>query len=180
MTNRTRDNSLGVGTYFAADAHVGLGRRLLSQIIDVAVLISVSILLWIASVLLFPNPGRAFLLAMVVVTWAYLAVAKQSKIRTIGFRLTNARIVTLRGQKPSILRMTFRLLLWMFGPFNFLFDLIWIGPDNDRRTLRDCFAGTCVVNNDAEPLGTAEIHLVYYNALGFNLVYPRVCRPDGT
>ena len=86
MASRVRDNSLGVGAYFAAEAYVGLGRRLLIQIIDVAVLIIVSILLWIASVLLFRDPDGAFLLAIVVVTWAYLAVVEQSKMRTIGFR----------------------------------------------------------------------------------------------
>ena len=75
---------------------------MLIQIIDPTVLIVVGILLRIASVLLFRDPDGAFVLAIVVVTWTYLAVVKQSKIRTIGFRLTNARIVTLCGQKPSI------------------------------------------------------------------------------
>lgn len=106
MVSRVRDNSLGVGTYFAAEAYVGLGRRLLIQIIDAAVLVVVSIVLSIVSVLLFRDPDGAFLLAMVVFTWAYLAVVKQSKMRTVGFRLANARIVTLRGQRPSILAET--------------------------------------------------------------------------
>lgn len=72
--------------------------------------------------------------------------------------------------------MTFRMLLWAFGPFNLLFDLLWSGIDDDRQTLRDRFAGTCVVKNRAEPIGTAEIHLTYYYAFGFALMYPRVMR----
>ena len=73
--------------------------------------------------------------------------------------------------------MTFRLLIWLLGPFNLLFDLFWSSLDDDRQTLRDRFAGTCVFNNQAEPIGTAEIHLTHYNAFGFALIYSRVMRP---
>ncbi len=176
--SRRRDNSLGDGVYFASDAYVGIGRRLLILIVDAAVLIFAYILFWSACFFLLHDPVGPFLLAVVAITWIYLAVVKQSELRTVGLRMTDARVVTLRGQKPSILRMTFRMMLWMFGPFNFIYDLVWTGPDNECRTLRDCFAGTCVVNHTAKSVGTAEIHLVHYHAFGFNLTYPRACRPN--
>lgn len=177
MAQRRRDNSLGVGTYFAAEAHVGFSRRVLILIIDLGVLICAGGVLWIAMVAVLRDPDSSFFLTYIALVWLYLAVLKQSRIRTIGLRLTGARVVNLRGQRPSILRMTFRLLLWAFGPFNLIYDLIWMGADNDLRTLRDCFAGTCVINNEAQPAGTAEIHLVYYHAFGLILMYPRVTRP---
>lgn len=74
-------------------------------------------------------------------------------------------------------RMTFRMLLWTFGPLNLLFDLLWSGIDDDQQTLRDRFAGTCVVRKRAKPIGTAEIHLIHYYAFGFALMFPRVMRP---
>ena len=42
------------------------------------------------------------------------------------------------------------------------------------------YAGTCVVKKHAKPIGTAEIHLIYYNAMGFAFAFPRVMAPmDG-
>jgi uncharacterized RDD family membrane protein YckC len=76
--------------------------------------------------------------------WIYEVVLKRSAMRTIGYRLTGCRIVNLQGQPPSLFALTFRAFLWMFGPFNLLFDLFWCGIDDDRQTLRDRFAETCL------------------------------------
>jgi len=81
-----------------------------------------------------------------------------------------------------MMRMTFRMLLWVYVALNKLFallflDLFWSGVDDDRQTLCDRFAGTCVVKSASEPSGSAEIHLAYYTACGFVFVYPRVMRP---
>jgi uncharacterized RDD family membrane protein YckC len=104
-------------------------------------------------------------------------VLKPSHWRTLGYRLTGVKIVTIRGERPSVLRMTFRALLWTFGPFNLLLDLLWLGPDSEHQSLRDCYAGTYVVRVDSQPIGRAAVHVAYYNALGFSLMYPRVVRP---
>ena len=119
----------------------------------------------------------AVVLSALGLVWFYLAVLKPSKVRTVGYWLLGCRIVDLRGQKPSILRMRFRSILWVFGPFNLLFDLIWCGIDDDRQSLRDRFVGTCVVRNRAVPIGNGEIHLAYFNAMGYALVFPRVVHP---
>jgi uncharacterized RDD family membrane protein YckC len=146
-------------------------------IVDLTVLVGCALLLGMASVVLSSDSDVAFALLFIGFTWAYLTVVKASRIRTVGYRLAGARIVNLRGRRPSVMRMTFRLLLWVFGPLHLVLDLLWSGIDDDCQTLCDRFAGTCVVNSRAEPIGKAEIHLVHYNAFGFALMYPRVMRP---
>lgn len=67
--------------------------------------------------------------------------------------------------------------MWMFGPFNVVMDLLWLGADTESQSLRDCYLGTYLIKRSARPLGRAPLHLTRYNALGFALAYPRVCRP---
>ncbi len=176
MTTGKRDTSIGVGVYFALDDYVGIMRRVVILVVDLAVLIVMYIVFAALFTTLAGDLNGTFILIYLLCVWAYLTVIKASRIRTVGYWLTGSRILNLRGKRPSIFRMTFRMLLWAFGPFNLLFDLLWSGIDDDRQTLRDRFAGTCVVKNRAEPIGTAEIHLTYYHALGFALMYPRVMR----
>jgi len=123
-----------------------------------------------------PDQSGMFFWGWLVFAYLYLTLLKASRVRTLGYKLTGSKIVNLRGQRPSIIWMTFRLALWIGGPFSFLFDLFWSGIDDDRQTLRDRFAGTCVVNTNAEPIGESEIHLAYFTAGGFNLMYPKVMR----
>ncbi len=180
MATRKRDTSLGTGVYFAANEYVGIMRRVVILVVDLAVLVGVYIGFATLFIAITGDLNGTFILIYVGFAWAYLTILKASRIRTVGYWLTGSRILNLRGKRPSIFRMTFRVLLWAFGPFNLLFDLLWSGIDDDCQTLRDRFAGTCVVNNHAEPIGTAEIHLTHYNAFGFALMYPRVMRPKNT
>ena len=183
---RRRDNSLGEGVYYRDDAYAGLVRRLMVIAIDSLFLFVIGVVLWIV-LLCFAwdiksgdfhwDPNGVLWLTWLVVAWFYLSVLKPSKWRTVGYRLTGLKIVGIRGQRPSIVRMTFRMLLWLFGPFNLLLDLMWLGADSEHQSLRDCYAGTYVVRCDAEPVGKAQVHLAYYNAFGFSLMYPRVVRP---
>lgn len=173
MTTRTRDTSLGVGVYFAPEDYVGILRRAVIVVVDLAVLV----LLFFAVAVLGGVLNGTLTLVYLFCVWAYLTVVKASRIRTVGYRLTGARILNLRGTRPSVFRMTFRLLLWLLGPFNLVVDLLWSGIDKDRQTLCDRYAGTCVAKARAEPIGTAEVHLACYCALGLALWYPRVARP---
>jgi uncharacterized RDD family membrane protein YckC len=118
-----------------------------------AVLIASLTLLWL---LVINGPPIAFVAAVFAVFWAYEVVLKRSTVRTVGYRLTGCRIVNLQGERPSLFALTFRSLLWLFGPFNLLFDLLWCGIDDDRQTLRDRFAETCLINEGAMPIGTGE------------------------
>ena len=178
MTTHNHDTSLGVGVYFAPDDYVGIMRRIAILLIDLAVLIIVYVLFAVLLIPIVGNRNGSMGLLYFGVVWAYLTMLKSSRIRTVGYRLMGARIINLRGGRPSMFRMTFRLLLWALGPFNLLFDLLWSSVDDDRQSLRDRIAGTCVVNTQAEPIGTAEIQLKYYYAFGLALMYSRVMRPQ--
>jgi len=177
MRAHTRDTSLGTGVYFSPGDYIGITRRMIILAVDVFVLVLGYIVFGTLYIgITGHDPSGTFHWSYLGLAWSYLTILKASRLRTVGYRLTGARILNLRGEQPSFLRMTFRLLLWLFGPFNLVFDLFWAGNDEDRQTLRDRFAGTCVVKRSAHPVGTGEIHFAYYNALGFNLMYPRVVR----
>ncbi len=110
--------------------------------------------------------------------WGYLAVLKPSRFRTPGYWITDAKIITLEGQRPSPFRMTQRLLwmvLWGIGwPISFYLDWLWTTIDDDRQMLRDLYAETRLVRNSAAPLGTGRISYVFYTGLGLTLTYARV------
>lgn len=132
------------------------------------------VVLWI---IIGGRPPVVFTVAVFGITWLYAVLLKRSPLRTVGYWLTGCQLVNLQGQRPSLFALTLRSLLWMLGPFNLLLDLIWCGIDDDRQTLRDRFAGTCLVNVGAIPIGTGEIHLTYFDIGSFNLMYPRVVHP---
>lgn len=177
MTQRERDRTLGDGVYFASDDYVGLGPRIIAFIVDSFVLIA---MLWILALVWVNTIGeysRVFYLIGIAVLWGYLVPLKRTDFRTLGYRVVGCKLITLQGKRPSNLMLTFRTMLWMFGPCNFLIDLIWCGIDDDRQTMRDRYSHMCLVRNTAEPLGDGEIHLAYFNAFGYNLMYPRVVHP---
>jgi uncharacterized RDD family membrane protein YckC len=177
MASRTRDRSLGDGVYFVADDYIGLGPRILILVVDGVVLAAGVWLLAFLWLNLRRNYDGVFACVVTLAIWLYLVPLKRSDIRTIGYRLTRAKLVTLKGQRPSLFMLTFRSLLWMFGPCNILFDLIWCGIDDDRQTMRDRFSNMCLVRNDATPIGTGEVHLAYFTAFGYALAYPHVVHP---
>jgi uncharacterized RDD family membrane protein YckC len=178
MPTRHRDHSLGEGVFFAPEEYAGVGRRILIVLVDSMVIvcatIALAVLLFLASDYIGERTCFYCWVLHLILVWAYLTVIKTSRIRTVGYWVAGTKIIDLNGKRPSLVRMTFRLMLWIFGPFSFFFDLIWVGVDPDRQTLRDRFAGTCVVANRAEPLGRGEIHLAYFNAGGFAISYPHV------
>ena len=71
-----------------------------------------------------------YVIVPLVLAWLYLAVLKPSRIRSPGYWVTGARIVTINGGRPSPFCMTLRLasaLLWLFAaPIGFFFiDILW-------------------------------------------------------
>jgi uncharacterized RDD family membrane protein YckC len=177
MPPRRRDTSLGNGVYYAPNDYVGIGRRVIAFFVDgfvLTLILSIFLLIWI---IVGGGPPLLFTALVMLLTWLYIVFCKRSPLRTLGYRLAGCRLVNLQGQRPSLFALTLRSLLWMFGPFNFLLDLIWCGIDEDRQTLRDRFAETCLINDGAAPIGTGEIHLTYFDIGTFNLFYPRVVHP---
>jgi uncharacterized RDD family membrane protein YckC len=177
MAIRQRDTSLGTGVFYHPDDYVGIGRRFVVLIVDslvLAVAMACFVIVW---VVVIDGPPLLFTVGIFAVFWVYEVPLKRSALRTVGYRLAGCRIVNLRGEPPSLFALTFRSLLWLFGPFNLLFDLLWCGIDDDSQTLRDRFAETCLINERATPIGEGEIHLTYFDIGYFNLYYARVTHP---
>jgi uncharacterized RDD family membrane protein YckC len=174
---RQRDTSLGKGVYYAPGDYVGIGRRFIIFLVDGLVLGAILFCLVVIWILVRTGPPVIFTVAVFAATWLYAVPCKRSPLRTVGYWLTGCRLVNLQGRPPSLFALTVRSLLWMFGPFNLLFDILWCGLDEDRQTLRDRFAGTCLINDGATPIGTGDIHLTYFDIGSFNLAYPRVVHP---
>jgi uncharacterized RDD family membrane protein YckC len=172
------NGTLGEGVYYATVDYAGILRRALGQAVDLGVTLFVG---WVLFSAFAAGPPQAdgfrkpFLMTLAF-AYIYLTVIKPSPLRSLGYMLTDTKVVTLRGQRPSILRMTFRLLLWILGPFNVLYDLIWMGISDDRQCLRDMYAGTYVIKAHAQPAGRGNIHLAPFFALGYALMYPKVTR----
>lgn len=180
MKHRQRDHSLGDGVYYSADDYIGLGPRILILIVDTFVLIAIVWLIAFAWVNTVGDYNRIFVGIIAFAIWLYVVPLKRSTFRTIGYRMTGAKLVTLKGKRPSLFMLSFRSLLWILGPFNLLFDLIWCGIDDDRQTMRDRFSNMCLVRNHANPIGSGEVHLAHFNAFGYALRYPHVVHPKPT
>ena len=168
----------GEGVYFPARDYASVQTRLLILLVDVAVLW----LVWIVLALALPLLSLCYadyssmVLSRLLVVYLYLVPLKVSPVRTVGFRLAGVKIVTLKAVRPSILRMTFRLFLWLF-PFNVVYDLLWLAGDECRQSIRDKVSGTYVIKNNAVALGVRPIRLVYLFCFGLNLACLEVKRP---
>ena len=177
------DESLGNGVFFARDSYAGLMRRILVMLIDGMVLIAAGVAIWVPLVMLLwdPQTGRTpdalFFMLWTALIWFYLTIIKRSRCRTVAYRLLGLQIVTTCGTRPTLAVMTLRLLIWVFGPFSFILDLLWVGVDTEQQTLRDCYAGTYVVRANSQPVGVGPMHLTRYFGAGLALSYPRVIRP---
>ncbi|MCR9234446.1 MAG: RDD family protein [bacterium] len=185
MAGVSRDRSLGDGVYFAPEDYIGLRRRVVIFLVDATVLLGVLFALAFFSLFLSEDyvdeeSGKGLSWIWFACIWFYLTVIKASRLRTVGYWVTGARIITLRGTKPSVWRMTYRALLNFYSPLNLVYDLLWVGVDRDRQSLTDRFAGTCVVRKRAEPVGRAEIHYTYYTGMSFLYFYPCVVLPRET
>ena len=172
-----RENSLGQGAFYRPADYIGLLPRIGILVVDIVTLAGLYIATGVIAFNATEISDDQFVCAFLALVWIYMAVLKPSPVRTAGYWLFGAKIVNLKGERPSILRMTFRFLLCLFGPFSFLFDLFWVSADDQRQTLRDRFAGTCVVKHSAEPIGAAEIKFVFFSAMGLSLMYQQVTAP---
>lgn len=178
------DNSLGDADYYAIEAYAGFGKRLLVLIIDSSVIFAAGAMFSLASYAMWvsarfaTDPTGYFWLCYLGLIWIYLGPIKRSRVGTLAYMMLGLRIVSAKGGPPGLLAMTMRMVMWMFGPFNFVLDLLWLGADTESQSLRDCYLETYVVSKSAQPIGRAPVHLARYTAMGFVLSYPRVCRPN--
>jgi len=170
------DNNLGLGVKFEDGAYLGLFSRLILVLVDsfiafIVLIIGISIDLWLIETTSNYASYYATYSSMLV-TYVYLTFLKTSKFGTFGQLFTKSKILAIYGKKPTQLKMSFRLFIWVLGPFNFISDLVFLTMIKEKRTLRDCYCDTIVVKKGAEPI---EINIpVKFNrvfAMGLNLMY---------
>lgn len=171
--NLQREN----GVYYNTCDYAGILRRLFSEVVDLVALIILAILLFILG-LCSDWIAEAFIPLFLLLCYAYLAILKATRWGTLGYILAGVRLVNLQGQQASIWRSSFRLGLLLLGPIYFLFDFLWVGNDPNRQSIRDKFAGTCVVRRKATPAGRGPIHYMTYYVMAYTLVFPEVIRKD--
>lgn len=177
------DNSLGEADYYDQNVYAGFGTRLIVMLIDSIVIVLLAIVSWVPFLVLImteviqTDPSGYYWLTLLAAIWLYLAPIKRSDFGTLGYRLFGIKLVSAKGGRPSLMNMTMRMMMWMFGPFNIVLDLLWLGADTESQSLRDCYLGTYLIKRNATPIGRAPVHLTRYNAMGFALAYPRVNRP---
>lgn len=162
------------GVLYANSDYAGLFRRFIIVTVDGGVILAAwSLLVWLWYIVIDPT-GNSYDLCVgswFVFIYLYLVVLKPSPVRTVGFWITGVRIVDYRGHSPSILRMTFRVFLWLLGPLNPIVDFFWLGGDRHRQTLRDKIAGTYVIKCCASPVSSGRRRATYFNLMGWNLIF---------
>ena len=167
------------GVLYESRDYLGFWKRVLISVLDVAVVV-VSAVLLIAiaeTVLGMDSEARNGLLVTAVfgaVATAYLIFLKRSTARTLGYRMFRARIVNLRGERPTVWQMFQRLGFMVFGPGNYVIDLAWIAQEGTKQALRDKWAGTYVVRAGAKPRAEGDIATPLHNLLGFSMFFDEV------
>ena len=166
------------GVYYRTADCSGVFRRLFIQAVDFVALAALIAGLWwgtgFSEVL-----DEALVPASFALGYAYLAGLKATRFGTLGYLLADVRLVDLQGRQASLWRSTFRFGFLVFGPLNLLFDLIWVGGDPNRQSIRDKFAGTYVIRRRAIPAGRGPIDYKTYFLMSYSLVFPEVVRrPD--
>ncbi len=180
------------GVYFATKDYASLPKRIIVAVIDLTILILFAWLVswlwsfwaespnveviaefgWLSAALFNPT----YFWVITGTAYFYLSIAKRSETRTVGYRVVGLKIIDENGRKPSLFKMSFRFILLVFGPFHLLVDLIWLGGDEGRQTLRDKFVGTYVIREDAKPIGVGNIEYVSYNFMGLSLLFREIKR----
>ncbi len=186
------DSGTKDGVYHKIEDYGSLLRRLLAIAADLVLLILLSLLIaWIWSFfaeapeldsafkygwlsMAFISPG--YFWCCLFVSYIYMTVVKASKLRTVGYRITGLRVVNLHGMRPSIFQMTWRFILLAYGPIDLIADLIWLGGDDNRQTIRDKIAATYVIRPDAVPIGTGTVIRRNNFLLGWSFIFQEVKR----
>ncbi len=166
-----------IGVFYRREDYLGVGWRLLIDIIDTLTALIFSLFATIVLLLLLPAnraAGITVLAAWLLLWFGYFVLLKRSRVRTLGYILARAQVVNLRGERPSILSLLGRLLFVVGGPANFLIDLLWISSDPSRQAIRDKFAHTYVIRKGATPLGTGRIVYRTYVMMGTTFLFQEV------
>ena len=178
------DQSLNenIGIYYSSKDYAGFSKRVLAWAVDlIVILIAIGFYTFI-----FLNYSSSQEYEIKILFWislitchVYLAVLKNTEHSTLGFKLTDIKVVDLYGKRPSFFKMTFRFFLLVLGPFEFIIDILWLTGEDTKQTLRDKFVGTYVVKRGIEPIGTGKIIQSNLCVMGWNLLFSEVAIPEG-
>ena len=177
MRSSMEDNNCGV--IYKEKDYVGLWRRMLIVILDLVVIALIFIIGFFLESYFYAQTVVDDLIfssyICVGISFFYLTIVKSSKLGTLGQIITRTKIIDLKGKRPNAFQMVFRLLLWLFGPVNFIYDFAFIGFNSEKRTLRDCLSDTIVVYKKSVPIATnGKIGYSRVFVFGFNILYARV------
>lgn len=170
------------GVYYDREAYAGFWLRLIVDVIDISVIMTISIISTTFFMRVFSPSEQS--ISVHFLLWAglwfsYFVLLKRSSFGTLGYKLCKVRVVNLRGERPGILALTFRLIFAVIGPLNMLLDLIWLSGDENCQALRDKFAQTYVVKQDAKPIGTGKITYTDFDLWGWRMIFREVKRTEG-
>lgn len=167
---------------YSADSYAGFFRRLVAIVVDVFLFLPIATVLimavrWLCwAIWTAPLSPLWELILIWTMGYLYMTAIKRSRFTTVGYRVAGIRIVDLKGQRPSMLRMTARLVIWVSGPVHPLVDLLFVSNDEQRRAIRDMLVGTCVIRKGALPTGSGRLLSGRLGFMGLMFVYP-VVRP---
>ena len=132
------------GVIYSDEDYVGFWRRILIIIFDLVVMVPILFLGYVADLhryeVTLADNFIFYQYFSISLCYLYMTVLKSSRIGTLGQIVTKSKIVTLKGKRPNVFQMSFRLWFWLFGPINFIFDLAFMQFNSEKRTFRDCTA----------------------------------------
>lgn len=165
--------------FFPSD-YAGFWRRLAAESADLVVMAGVLLAAALVVTVVLPaERSDERLLAVLLTTWlaclfGYFVVLKRSRVGTVGYWMARIRIIDAQGRRPGLAPLTLRLGFAIFGPFNVLFDALWIPSDRCKQALRDKFAHTYVVKAGAEPAGVGRIIFRNCTIMGMIFVFQEI------
>jgi len=161
--------------WFERGDYVGFWRRFLIDLVDGFVLLMYWIVAYVVVLLFVPSAYASFVFLCVFGggVFAYLVLLKYWG-RTLGYLVGNARIVNLRGERPSIISLCVRTAFVLLSGSYVLLDIFLLTGDRHRQTLRDKYAQTYVIKGGRKPSGRGRVRYVLFFLLGFNLIHPEV------
>ncbi|MBF0197815.1 MAG: RDD family protein [Planctomycetes bacterium] len=173
-------SDFGIGVYYDTDDYAGFFRRLIIICVDLFVFCSLISFGLILDEVLYDSFESYYeeycTFGALILTYIYLTVIKISRFGTFGLALTNCKIVSIYGKKPSMYNMSFRFLFLFLGPVNLIIDLMWLTLNPEKRTVRDCYSQTYVIRKNSKHIGESPVHLCRIHVLGAMLMYPTVSK----
>lgn len=166
------------GVLFRREDCAGIFRRLLATFVDGTLLFLFLVGWWLACRFTLVGvagavPGWLWFGSSLSAALLYFVVLKRSDIGTVGYRLAGIRVIGLDGGPAGHWAMFHRFAvggLWVFtGSLMFILDLVWLGGDDQRQTIRDKMAGTLVVRRNAIPIAQGRQTVRLYSFVGWSL-----------